>query len=87
VLNRQNTQKKAYNTFVKVFDGKKHIQHESGVVYHFKLGKFEQQLFGANILKLNGRLCIVACTFDAKNLTTSETVVEDIFANGKGVDC
>jgi hypothetical protein len=86
VLNRQNTQKKAYNTFVKVFDGKKHIQHESGVVYHFKLGKFEQQLFGTNIFKLDGRLGVVACAFDTKNLTTTEAIVEDMLTNGKRVN-
>ena len=46
-------------------------------VYHFKLCEFQKELFGADVLELDGGFGAVACAFDAEDFATTETVVED----------
>ena len=44
---------------------------------HFKLGKLQEKLLGADVFKLDGGFGIIASAFDAEDFSTTKAVVED----------
>ena len=52
-------------------------------INYFKFGKFQQQLFRSYILKLHRSFCAIACSFYTKNLSTPETIVNNVLTDRK----